>query len=444
MRVAKPIMLTLPTKVVEKVGNVRNRENYLYLVHYLLLQPLYNKRIDEDYKGFAPINKEKLKSVISCNIDTCIKFLLNDEIIERDFYKVGKKPYYYRVNPDLINGSYTNIALTDSEKIFDKITKQQRNKKANYNRLEPHLKEMQKHLMQIQYDYKGALKWTKNNATGEKKASYLIAINQIQDKRFRYFKRNKTNNRLDTNFTNLKSGLRPFIKGDFIQIDLKNSQPFFLSIFLSNLMDKLTGISGNLIHSDRELLRTIPICLGFSVYDMVKAFGLQQIRELSKIHQNGNFPEMMKFRNTTLSGNFYNDFIDLYGNGITRKEVKDLMFKVLFSRNVVYKDYKRFVPYEDEKKVFTEVFPIVYKMVEVLKEKEHNQLAIMLQKMESRIFIDMIAKELVNSGIIPLTIHDSVIIPSNKQDEALKIMKQIFYDEVGVIPAFSVEKLNIN
>ena len=444
MRVAKPVTLTLPTKVVEKVGNVNNREKHLYLVHYLLLQPLYNKRIDEDYKGFTPINKEKLQSVMDCNVDNYIKLLLNDEIIERDFYKVGKKPYYYRVNPHLINGSYTNIALTDSKKIYDNIIKHQRNKRANNNRLEPHLKEMQRYWMQRQYDYKGALKWIESNTTGEKKASYLIAINQIQDKRFRHFKRNKTNNRLDTNLTNLKSELRQFVKGDFIQIDLKNSQPFFLSIFLTNLTNTLTSISGHLIHSDRELLRSIPICLGFSVYDMVKVFGLQQIRELSKIHQNGDFSEMMKFRNTTLKGNFYNDFIDLYGNGITRKEVKELMFKVLFSRNEIYDNYKRFIPYEDEKKVFAEVFPTAYKMVETLKEKEHNQLAIMLQQMESRIFIDMIAKELVNSGIIPLTIHDSVIIPSNKQDEALRIMEQIFMDEVGVIPAFSVEKLNIN
>lgn len=233
MRVAKPLNLILPSKVVTGVSEVdKNRDNCLYFVHHLATLPLFDKRIDDEFNGFTPVNKEKLSKITGCNIDSCIKLLLNGEIIQRDFYKLGTKPYYYRVNPELINGSYTSYQLTANSKLYQNIINKHRLKRTHHNRLEPFLKQMQKFVMKIPYDYQSAYKWITSNATGAKKLSYLIAVSQIEDKRFRYFKRNSTNQRLDTNFTNLKSELRQFIIGDYIQIDLKNSQPFFLSVFI--------------------------------------------------------------------------------------------------------------------------------------------------------------------------------------------------------------------
>ena len=55
------------------------------------------------------------------------------------------------------------------------------------------------------------------------------------------------------------------------------------------------------------------------------------------------------FFNTVLKGNLYDDFINKYSGIITRKEVKLLMFKVLFSRNEYYVGAKKFVPYDSDK-----------------------------------------------------------------------------------------------
>lgn len=61
--------------------------------------------------------------------------------------------------------------------------------------------------------------------------------------------------------------------------------------------------------------------------------------------------------------------------------------------------------------------------------------------MESYIFIDCIAKDLVEAGIIPLTIHDSVLVEAKDQDRALEIIHKVFLDNFGVIPSFEVEPL---
>ena len=63
---------------------------------------------------------------------------------------------------------------------------------------------------------------------------------------------------------------------------------------------------------------------------------------------------MVKFKmfyDSVLNGNLYDDFINRYPGDISREDVKQIMFKVLFSKNVCYSKYNKFIPYEDEKKV---------------------------------------------------------------------------------------------
>ena len=52
-------------------------------------------------------------------------------------------------------------------------------------------------------------------------------------------------------------------------------------------------------------------------------------------------------------------------------------------------------------------------------------------------------KDLVNNGIIPLTIHDSVIVKTKGQAKTIKIMNGVFMKQIGVIPSFSIKSLQI-
>jgi hypothetical protein len=97
--------------------------------------------------------------------------------------------------------------------------------------------------MKTEFDYDSAIVWiNENNFSKERHASYIYSIELLKMNQTRRFHRNKTNNRLDTNLTNLYKPLKLFTKGadELIQIDLKNSQPCFLALFL--LVIILAGI----------------------------------------------------------------------------------------------------------------------------------------------------------------------------------------------------------
>jgi hypothetical protein len=68
-------------------------------------------------------------------------------------------------------------------------------------------------------------------------------------------------------------------------------------------------------------------------------------------------------------------------------------------------------------------------------------LAIILQQIESNIFIDQLAVRLIEKGIVPLTIHDSIIIRENDLAKAQETMNQVLSDSIGFLPVIQGEKL---
>lgn len=431
MKKTNSIILHLPTSFIKKLDEYLvenppnfkyNTENFYYVYHTLTVNTNMHKK-----REFVSLNKAELKKIAASNIHRYIKLLKDGGFIisDNEFIKY-KKPFFYKLNPEYLDGNYTDVILSPDSKIFKKIIKNQYRKRAHDNRLKPFLKVMLKAFKKIEFDFYGAEKWILKNGDKSKVHTYLTSITQIKDSRFRHFKRNTTNFRLDTNFTNLKKELRQFIKGDFISIDLKNSQPFFLS----QLTHKLT-------HP-----RMDTICCNLSNDRLSEAFGRVSLRKIVEFHQKSFLPNLVNlklFADSVLGGTLYDDFISMYNEkSLVRKDIKDIMFKVLFSRNHIN---NCFIPYKNEKKVFASQYPFIYGIIEILKSKDHASLAIYLQKLESYIFIDCIAKDFVEAGIIPLTIHDSVIVETKDQDKALEIIHKVFLDNFGVIPAFEVESL---
>ena len=436
MKPNKPIIMPIPDLLIRELHkylemhppNFKYQIVYFYYtIHYLTTASLQNKN------KFIPINSKYLQSVTVWNIGRYIQILKNGEfIISDDHYIPGEKSLHYKVNPEYLIGTTFYYEVKPDSRMFKKIIKRKRNSKAHDNRLEPFLKRMKKFFMEIDFDYVRANKWIDNKADEGNKHSYRTALYMLQDKRFRYFKRNKTNSRLDTNLTSLKTDLRQFIIGDLVSIDLKNSQPFFLSQFLVNLT-----------HMDKQQPK-VTLCYRLGTLNPSGFFGMTTLSALSKIHQKCKKAKMVnlnQFEKSTLEGTFYDDFINQFPGKISRQKAKDMMFEILFSQNVIHRNFKAFIPYKKEKEILKSVYPFVYKAVHILKEKDHAKLAIFLQRFESSIFIDSLAKDLVNEGIVPLTIHDSVLVESKHQDKAMKIIRNIFLENFGVVPSFHIKPL---
>ena len=449
MKVHKSIRLFVPGSVmaVIEANNVEGKEYCIYLIHYIIYKPAQDKRFND----FVPLNKEKLASIIGSKLNYYIKLLEKNELIESDKQAIrGQKTFYYRIHPKhSFDCNY--FELQPDTRLFKKLICSINKERTNYCRLEPFLNDMRKAFMNLQLDYKNALEWIETVSDPRKKISYSIALNQMADVRFRYFKRNKTNNRLDTNLTNLKKDLRRFIVGDYVSIDLKNSQPFFLSFLLERMAKILNYFHLkriNISHNNKEEIlnmKYLPYCIKNDLINLAENFGLKAIQKILLIRKKQEFAyftNLSLFKKWVSEGSFYSHFVESFGNELTRDDVKRIMFEVLFSKNVYFDNYKKFIPFEKEKQIFASVFPVIYEIIEVLKESDNSKLPIYLQQLESRIFIDCIAKELVEAGIIPLTIHDSVLVKAHQKEQAINIIQTVFKREIGLVPSFHVEAIN--
>jgi hypothetical protein len=247
------------------------------------------------------------------------------------------------------------------------------------------------------------------------RVSQFQLIDKIENGNF-YFRRNKTNFRLDSNITNLKSNIKFFNKGNFTQIDISNSQPFFMGLVVSELYIVHNLYTNTSIDSVNQQLN-----LG--------CFCQKELKEVKK-------EEIEKFIDWTVGGKFYDNFIPAYivdedERKKERKKVKKMMMCVLFSKPESYKG---------QKKIFAYHFPGIQKWIDAFKKKNgYNQFAIMLQRTESKKVLDEICKELTEKDIYNVTIHDSWIVKNEQFDEALSIIKSHF---VTTVPNFKFEKFN--
>ena len=434
MRVSKPIVLYLPELLIKELDKYLEKHPpkfkfqriyFYYVIHHLTMMEIQYKNNE-----YFSLNREYLKSITISNIDRYIKILLNGEfIISDNDYKPGTKSLHYKLNPKFLTG-VKKIELNTQSKLGRRIVSKAYQRKAHYNRLEPYLKCMKDDLMKLELDCQEVFKWIKRHANDTQTFAYLTSINHIEDRRFRYFKRNKTNGRLDTNLTNLKSDLRQFIIGDYVSIDLRNSQPFLLAILIDHIL------------YNRDTL-----CCYLQYTKLTETFGIKAIRKILLIHQKQEKSKMVKLRTfyeAVLKGKLYDDFTKSYTEDISRVEAKNIVFKILFSRNEFYQNYKKIIPFEKDKKIFASVYPFISDAVKILKAKDHKLLPIYLQKIESYLFIDCIAKELTQNGIVPFTIHDSVIVKTEYLDKAMEIIKRVFNEQIGVIPTFDIKALNKN
>ncbi|WP_157505091.1 hypothetical protein [Flavobacterium tegetincola] len=407
---------------------------------------------DEDYPFHCiPMHSKYLKLKYGDDYSPYLKWLVIHSVLWKDFYHKGYSNHYYLQSiptcvsliksklMDLeedINSiittycvlSSTNITLeihgiTDSNadakdgifydwyRIQIPIDKENKRylttdyeKDSKYiNNSAKHLKKMGSYFRNIDIDYEAAINHTRNrfseqvlNAINEdykykahrEYSSRIATIHQFVNGRMNKtlrFHRNSTNNRLDTNLTNMASDLRPFIVGfkDMVNLDLVNSQPVLFNVMLRSYRKNA---------SDEEL------------------------------------KELDLYLESTTSGNWYETIMEIYG--IDRAKAKKIWMELAYSKNSSYKS---------EKNIFKKEFPFIYKIIEDKKEKYHAAFSVELQKIESKVFIDKICKDLVGEGIIPLTLHDGLLVPKKDMERTKEIMLSNLVKVIGREPQINVE-----
>lgn len=246
----------------------------------------------------------------------------------------------------------------------------------------------------------------------------------------RYFSRNTTNNRIDTNITALKSYFKRYITSDQIlySFDLKNSQPVIFNVIL-NLINKEIkkddDLTPALFYGNTYLKELVTQCSKGFEKDQKLVVQLQK--------------EIENYKKYTGNGTWYNHLAEIYNeyyhtDYFDRDKAKTMWMALAYSSN-------RSVRYNPMKVAFEKKYPQITTILKTFKRKNYKNLAIVLQQIESNIFIDQLAVRLIENGIVPLTIHDSIIIGENYLSKAQEIMNQVLQDNIGFVPVIQKDKL---
>ncbi len=427
-------------------------EIFLIILNEIISKSSIFKKMENYSYKFIPLYSKYLKAKYGNSYPNYIRFLVNQGVIWNDNYYKNKATYYYLFDTNKylkdynkllsihniivedINPPYcftiTEQNLSESTEIITDLNNQKnristiwyeikilitsKNKKyltSSYNDDSTFINNAPKHIKKMGSHFRNNFRinaekaiafsitqYFENIEKAESEEEKLKAYNKYTSRvtsikaieggknlKSIYFKRSKTNGRIDTNLTNLSSDLRQFIVGyeDMVYLDLKNSQPVLFNIILKEHLINATG-------------------------------------NLKK--------EISKYFEYTTKGVWYEHLQELYNT--TRKESKDLWMKIAYSKNKSYLE---------DKKIFKEVYPNIYKIISSYKIKNHADFAIMLQQIESNIFINLISRKLVEENIIPFTIHDAVIVKKEHKKTTLKIMESVFKDALGELPSIKEE-----
>lgn len=145
------------------------------------------------------------------------------------------------------------------------------------------------------------------------------------------------------------------------------------------------------------------------------------------IHDNDIFivdkNEFELFKLLVLNGNFYQYLIDNSGIKMERKEIKEVVYKVLFGRNYPNK----------HDNLFKKIFPTIYQFIKSYKKEkgDYRFLSYELQRAESNLIFNKIIKMIMNlcPEVKVITVHDSIICAKKYRDIVEIIFNKMLSEE---------------
>jgi hypothetical protein len=415
--------------------NYKREDDLFVIIDLIYRKEMYYKSDYQDRFGFTEISQQQFKELIpsSDGLNNALNFLIeNGLLLRNDYYQIKAKSKSYRIPAEYLSKTVP-VEITD-HKINRRIQKQFeaiREVKLNslkfaqsryYKCFKIYLKGAQKAVLQrtveeiqlltsqlnLKYSVDDIMDIIECRDGGPKKRFDIIIhpkgkelhhimhrfivhstrLNAINDG-FLFFKRNKTNGRLDTNLTSLPSYLRKFIisKEPLVNIDIKNSQPFFLYATLKN----------ETLIDEHELARFGKLVVEGRFYEFLQ-------NELSERRQ--------KIR--------------------TRDQIKNLVYRVMFSENDSF-------PFD--KSFFHELFPTIMEHIKRVNRADNSSLAIALQKTEAKCVLDSVMPALREKGIVPYTIHDSFLCQDSEARIVQEVFNSLLVEEFGIAPSVHVTPL---
>lgn len=426
----------VPKLVLETINTLEysRKDDLFCIIDMIYRKSQYYKTPLQKMYGYIEIPNKVFQTVIARPeyLSSALKFLKEEHIIDvNEHYSVGTFSKGYKINSDLLSKKMT-VLINDKNinKRIEKLEKEKRSwnekklefSKSNYyknfkidyeaanafiiNQAQKEIKllcinanikctdEDIKSIITCTGDYKKfraqlmLLKRKELNNILNRFINYQFKIMAIRDN-YLYFKRNETNQRLDTNLTNLPSVLRQFIVSNetLYNIDFKNSQPYFLYCLLKHEI----------------------------------GFDKKELERYGKLVVEGNFYEYLA-----------EEWKKQTGDKIERVKVKSMLFKIFFSKVQSFQKIKNF---------FGGLFPGIMEYINDANKVSNAIIANRLSTIESNTIISVILPELGESGIKPFTIHDSFVCKESEVEKIIEVVKNRTMSMYGISPNLHVKTL---
>lgn len=408
-------------ELVKKIPSVKidHKDRIAYILHLISEIPVRNRMAL--HNGFTLINAKTIQKVVR-NYNVYIDLLIAEKILVCDnFYLPGEKSYGYKFsNPSyykLIEYTATNKKIIRKEKHVQFLAYQCPWLSKWFN---PRLK-INFGLSMIDSNYSELLR------TGEEKYpfnSINFAIKEINSGNF-FFIRDKTSGRIHNSISNFKSEYRKYLSYDgkpLRSIDMVSSQAYLSTILFNDSFYKNED-------SDFSLKNLYP-----ELYNKIKNH--PSLPSLMVTHSSS----IKKFNELVIFGEFYEFLIGearKLHHTLDRKMAKEAFFQVLFSSN-------RFIGQKEAwmKKIFQSLFPEVYKVYTVLKQFNKGDLAILLQRLESKLVIDKILRRIsIEAPTVPIfSIHDCAVTTEGNEEYVDHVIKEECAKVIGAPPMTKIEK----
>lgn len=406
-----------------------SRDNFIYILGLITEIPAKTKGM-LDKTTFIPINAKILQKHV-WNYRPYINYLLQHGIWETDnWYVKSEKSKGYRFT-QTYQTRVRSIEITKHTLIKGLMTEGnwERNMSQKYRALKNSFDE-------LQFDYAAAECWLQENykrdlaagvpaATPKFNAS-LVNIMRLKEKDY-YFRVDPKAGRLHTNLTSLKSDLRGWLSWQgkpLVSIDLRCAQPLLLTALLKEEFYEETA------SKDAFTLHNLSPKLA-------KTLDITQIKKLISSGQEDIKNYLQAVDNDLYA--FMQSELTKKGHNIpTRDEAKYIMYAVLYSSNKFFNQPGAF-----HKRFFKELFPAVYDILCQFKIEESNALALLMQRAESTLVLDRIAKNISRQkpDTALYTIHDAILVPVGTEDYCKQIMIEETVQAIGLTPKVKLELL---
>ena len=418
----------------------RYYEKYLWIVHCIVKGNQENKNC---YQEYVHLNKKKLERFIGSRYTTnIINQLIQSGIIERDTsYQVNVRSMSYRLTETYRNSPINHIEITGSKTLnYERKNKEYRRTQRSFLMKDKTLQQLHYNAREVNIDIAGAGSFINEHyANGTLSLgqlnSYKYTIDTIgTDEMKNDYKRNDKTGRIYHGVANCPRDLRGFLSYNgepLYQVDISNSQPLLFCPLIDRYISATkipeftctNQIYSNILHSYYLLLPSSISSYISSPYVLTITYP-QDVRLYCELTSKGKFYEYLM-------------------REIGIPEIERDQFKTKFFERIFYSRLPKKREYRYSQK-FKVLFPTVYKAVMWYKKKDHKDLPIELQRVESDVVIKGVCNRLVlenapNRRPFFVTVHDSVVCLEKDAPYIKQLMEEELTNVLKFTPTLKIK-----